>query len=78
MIAGGLKVHHGRPGGKDAPVHGVDEGLLLREAKTCARRRERGYLLAVSHGGQCKNAKQVRYGRARLQGQEELLIEWLF
>jgi hypothetical protein len=74
-IAGCLKVHHGSSGGEDAPIYCVGEGLLQREAVTGARRRKRGYLLAVSHGGQCENAKKDRYGRARIQGQEELLID---
>ena len=41
LIARGLKMQHSRAGGKDAPVHGVGEGLFLREAEARARRRQR-------------------------------------
>ena len=67
------KVDHGGSGGKDTPVNGVGEGLLLREAVTGARRRERGYLLPVSHGGQCEEAKDRCCLRARLHSRAWLL-----
>ena len=48
LVAVGLKVQHGRAGGKDAPVHGIGESLLLRKAEAGARRRKLASLLAVS------------------------------
>ena len=57
-IAGRLKVDDRRAGGKDTPIHGVGEGLLLGKAEAGARRRERWRLLAARCGGQGKSAKE--------------------
>ena len=46
-----------RSGGKDTPVHGVGEGLLLGKAEAGARWCERRDLLGVRDGGKGKSAK---------------------
>ncbi len=69
-----LKVKNGRSGGEDAPVHGIGECLLLRETEPGARGRKLRRLLGVSHGGQCKGAKNGGDVRARLQCREWLLV----
>ena len=44
-------------GGKDAPVHGIGEGLVIGKAKSRARRRKRIRLLALNRQSQGKGAK---------------------
>ncbi len=66
-VADGLKVQHGRSGGKNPPIDRVGEGLLLRKAEARAWRREQRLLLAVSHHGeQSEGAKKGDCGYARL------------
>ncbi len=75
-IARCLKVQNGRPGRKDAPVNGVDEGLLLGKGEGSARGSERGHLLAVTDSGQGEGAKSGCYGIAFLHRQGGLLRDW--
>ena len=48
-------MQHGHAGGKDAPVHDIGKGLLLRKAEARPRRRQLSMrdLLACNRGGQC-------------------------
>jgi hypothetical protein len=56
-VAVGFKVDDSRAGGKDSPVHGVGEGLLLGECETGARGRKRAGLLARSRCHERKGAR---------------------
>ena len=78
-VAGLLKVDDGGAGGKDAPIDGVGEGLLLGKAEAGARRRERSELLGwpVPEGRGCqgKSAKEADCVRACLQCSARLLMD---
>ena len=58
-VAVGLEVQNGGAGGKDAPVHGIGEGLLLRERLKPARGgASGGHLLGRSRGRRRQERKK--------------------